>query len=237
MNIGGWTDLTVATETAAPGGKLTISQSFDFSASHELRLLPTSHKCHRNHGHNYTVTVSALVDESEAGCLSRLGDYLARTFDHRLLNDQVVFHPTSELLAAHLAEWFGGNIGSALPVTLVAIEVSETPTTSARCDGATGEITISKTFAASCGYVTLVLGSDGLDEVGFVTDFGDLKPFADQLRRLAADARARDAGPALVAQLAGWFVGTIEPGIRGRLMSLRVDSGITTGLWERGGAA
>lgn len=217
--------------------QITISQSFGFSASHELRLLPTSHKCHRNHGHNYTVTASALMRDRAPGNLSPLGDYLAATFDHRLLNDQVTFHPTSELLAGHLAEWFGNNIESAMPITLVALEVSETATTSARCDGATREITISKTFATNHGDVTLVLGADGLDEVGFVTDFGDLKPFAAHLRAPVADAGLRDAGPALVAHLADWFIGHIEPGIRGRLVSVRLDSGTTTGLWERGGAA
>lgn len=43
------------------GGRTTISQSFSFSASHQLRRLPTSHKCHRNRGHNYTVTATAIV--------------------------------------------------------------------------------------------------------------------------------------------------------------------------------
>ena len=196
--------------------------------------MPTSHKCRRNHGHNYTVTASALVRDGAPGDLSSLGDYLAATFDHRLLNEQVTFHPTSELLAGHFAEWFGDNIESAMPITLVAMEVSETATTSARCDGATREITISKTFATNHGDVTLVYG---LDEVGFVTDFGELKPFAAHLRAPVADAGLRDAGPALVAHLADWFVGNIEPGIRGRLASVPVDSGTTIGLWERGGAA
>jgi 6-pyruvoyl-tetrahydropterin synthase len=138
-------------------GQITISQSFGFSASHELRQLPTSHKCHRNHGHNYTVTALALVGDSAPGDLSPLGDYLAASFDHRLLNEQVTFHPTCELLAVHLAEWFRDNIESTRQITLVAMVVSETGTTSARCDGVTGEITISKTFKNSHGDVTLVL--------------------------------------------------------------------------------
>ncbi len=229
--------MTAEDEKFASAGQITISQSFGFSASHELRLLPTSHKCHRNHGHNYTVTASALVRDGDAGDLSPLGDYLATNFDHRLLNDQVIFHPTSELLAGHLAEWFGDNIESAMPITLVAMVVSETATTSARCDGTTREITISKTFATNHGDVTLVLGAGGLDDVGFITDFGDLKPFAEHLRGPAADAGLRDAGPALVANLADWFVSNIESEIRGHLVSVQVESGTTTGLWERGGAA
>lgn len=229
--------MKAAKENFVVNGQITISQSFGFSASHELRLLPASHKCSRNHGHNYTVTASALLHDDARGDLSLLGDYLAATFDHRLLNEQVTFHPTSELLAAHLAEWFRKNVESAKPVTLAAMVVSETATTSARCDGVTGEVTISKTFKTSHGDVTLVLGADGLNEVGFITDFGDLKPFGAYLRAPAGDRGLRVADPALVAHLAGWFVHNVEPGIRGRLVSVRVDSGTTTGLWERGDAS
>lgn len=218
-------------------GQITISQSFGFSASHELRLLPTSHKCRRNHGHNYAVTASALVRDRAPVDLSPLGDYLAATFDHRLLNDQVAFHPTSELLAGHLAEWFRDHIESAMRTTLTAMVVSETSSTSARYDGVTGEVTISKTFTTGHGDVALVLGADGLDEVGFITDFGNLKPFSEYLRTPAADAALRATGPALVAHLAEWFVDNIEPEIRGRLESVQVVSGTTTGLWERGDAS
>ncbi|MFI9811512.1 6-carboxytetrahydropterin synthase [Saccharothrix variisporea] len=221
----------------AADGRITISQSFDFSASHELRLLPIGHKCSRNHGHNYTVAVSALVHDDTHGDLSALGEYLDATFDHRLLNEQVTFHPTSELLVVHLVEWFRDNVQSSTSIRLVAMVVSETATTSARCDGVTDEVTISKTFKTSHGDVTLVLGADGLDEFGFITDFGDLKPFGAYLQAPAADAGLRTAGPALVAHLAGWFVDNIEPEIRGRLVSVRVDSGTTTGLWERGDAS
>ncbi|OZM70705.1 hypothetical protein CFN78_23830 [Amycolatopsis antarctica] len=224
-------------EKCVADGQVTVAQSFGFSASHELRQLPAGHKCRRNHGHNYTVTASALVHDEARGDLSPLGDYLAATFDHRLLNEQVTFHPTSELLVVHLAEWFRDNMESAMPITLVEMVVSETATTSARYDGVTGEITISKTFTTSHGGVTLVLGADGLDEVGFITDFGDLKPFGAYLQAPDADAGLRAAGPALVADLAGWFVDNIEPKIRGRLVSVRVGSGATTGLWERGDAS
>jgi 6-pyruvoyl-tetrahydropterin synthase len=82
--------MTATDEMSVLDGQITISQSFDFSASHELRLLPTSHKCHRNHGHNYTATCSALVRDGVSGDLSPLGDYMAATFEHRLLNEQAV---------------------------------------------------------------------------------------------------------------------------------------------------
>ncbi|MGO1053674.1 6-pyruvoyl trahydropterin synthase family protein [Crossiella sp. CA198] len=229
--------MTTVDQKSVADGRLSITRSFGFSASHELRKLPSTHKCRRNHGHSYSVTASALVHGDGCGDLSSLGDYLDETFDHRLLNDQVDFHPTSELLAGHLAEWFADNIESVMPITLVAMTVSETATTSARCDGITGEITISKRFLTSHGDVTLVLGADGLDEFGFVTDFGDLSQFVTHLGVPAAEAELRDAGPALVVYLAGWFIDNVEPGIRGRLVSVRVESGSSTGLWERDVAA
>lgn len=65
-------------EKCMADGQITISQSFGFSASHELRLLPASHKWRRR-GHNYAVTASALVRDGAPGDLSPLGDYLAAT--------------------------------------------------------------------------------------------------------------------------------------------------------------
>ena len=153
--------------------------------------------------------------------------------DHQLR----VFHADPELLAGHLAEWFRDNIESAMPIMLMNMVVSETSTTSACCDGVTGEVTISKRFRTGHGDITLVLGAEGLDEVGFVTDFGDLATFSTYLHEQAAAAALRAAGPAMVAHLAGWFVDNLEPEIRGRLVSVQVDSGTTTGLWERGDAS
>jgi 6-pyruvoyl-tetrahydropterin synthase len=229
--------MKTADRRSVADGQLTVMRSFDFSASHELRKLPPTHKCSRNHGHNYTVTASAVVSDHDVPIdLAPLGHHLRETFDHRLLNDQVDFHPTSELLASHLVEWFKNTVEPVVPITLAAMLVSETATTSARCDASTGEVTISKKFATGHGDVTLVLGADGLDEFGFVTDFGDLKPFATYLRALTTNAGLRDSGPALVARLATWFVDSVEPQIHGRLMSVSCEWGSTTGLWERGGA-
>lgn len=215
-------------------GEFLLSRTFTFSASHELRELPHGHKCRRNHGHNYTVTAVARVCEGGTGELDVLGGYLDATFEHQLLNERIPFHPTCELLARHLAEWFTANIDSAM---LVSIVVSETPSTAAHCDGSTLEVTISKTFVSEYGEVTMVLEADGLDEVGFVTDFGDLSPFSAYLRDPAATERLRGAGPAIVVHLATWFGGSIEPKIRARLRSLHVDMGSTTGSWTRGEVA
>lgn len=121
------------------GGRFTISKSFEFSASHELWLLPETHKCRRNHGHNYVVTLTLTVDHlDEHGFVTDFGDlapfdlYLKNTFDHRRLNDQVDFHPSSELLAQHLGNWFIDNLEPHLHGRLVSVQVSETPSSSAR---------------------------------------------------------------------------------------------------------
>lgn len=129
------------TTEAKPGttGRFTISKSFDFSASHELWLLPETHKCRRNHGHNYVVTLTLTADQldehgfvTDFGDLAPFGAYLKNTFDHRLLNDQVDFHPTSELLAEHLGRWFVDNVEAHLHGRLVSVQVSETPSSAAQ---------------------------------------------------------------------------------------------------------
>jgi 6-pyruvoyltetrahydropterin/6-carboxytetrahydropterin synthase len=84
----------------------SISKQWRFSASHALDHLPESHKCHRLHGHNYTVGVRLKGSLLEAdGMLVDYGDlnvdlglWLADTFDHRHLND-VLDKPTAERLA------------------------------------------------------------------------------------------------------------------------------------------
>ncbi|WP_067473072.1 6-pyruvoyl trahydropterin synthase family protein [Nocardia amamiensis] len=116
-------------------GRYTIAKAFTFSASHELHHLRPGHKCARNHGHNYTVTVRVSADRldefgfvTDFGDLAAFGGYLTEHFDHRLLNDVVPFPPTSELLAAHLGEWFIEHVEPTIHGRLVSVQVSETPT-------------------------------------------------------------------------------------------------------------
>lgn len=124
--------------TLVSDGHITISKSFGFSASHELRLLPPTHKCTRNHGHNYVVTViigAENLDEhgfvTDFGDLAPFGDFLTASFDHRLINDLVDFHPTSELLAVHFGHWIIDNLEPHLHGRLVSVQVSETASSSA----------------------------------------------------------------------------------------------------------
>jgi 6-pyruvoyltetrahydropterin/6-carboxytetrahydropterin synthase len=122
-------------ELSTTGGRLRISRSFGFSASHQLRTLPAEHKCARLHGHNYTVTVTvsaAEIDEhgfvTDFANLGPLREYLRTRFDHRHLNDVVDFAPTSELLAQHLGCWFISAVEPDLGgARLVSMTVSESP--------------------------------------------------------------------------------------------------------------
>ena len=114
--------------------KYQIGKSFTFEASHQLPGLPEGHKCGRLHGHNYTIEVTLGADRLvEPGFVTDFGDlapfrhYLEETFDHRHLNEVMVTAPTSENLAECLAGWFINNVQPEIPGTLVAIRVSETP--------------------------------------------------------------------------------------------------------------
>lgn len=127
-----------AQEHLNPQGRFTISKDFEFCASHELRLLPEMHKCSRNHGHNYVVTLTLTADwldeygfVTDFGDLAPFGDYLKTTWDHRLINDRVDFHPTSELLAHYLGRWFIDNVEPSIHGRLASVRVAETRLSSA----------------------------------------------------------------------------------------------------------
>ncbi|MGW0251139.1 6-pyruvoyl trahydropterin synthase family protein [Nocardia goodfellowii] len=128
------------THSTGTGGRIAISRTYEFSASHQLDSLPPEHKCSRLHGHNYTVTVEVSGDEldehgfvTDFANLAPLGQYLTDTLDHRHLNEELDFAPTSELLARHLGGWFIDHLEPALGrARLVAMTVSETPHSAAR---------------------------------------------------------------------------------------------------------
>lgn len=110
-----------------------ISKQFAFSASHILEGLTNEHPCARLHGHNYLVTVHLKSNEvNEIGFvqdyreLSIIKEYIDNNLDHRHLNDIIPMNPTAENLACYLYNIFKNKI----PL-LYAIEVSETPKTSA----------------------------------------------------------------------------------------------------------
>lgn len=110
-----------------------ISKQFSFSASHILEGLPQDHPCTRLHGHNYVVTIhlrSETLDEKgfvkDYRELQSVKDYIDNHLDHRHLNDVFDVNPTAENIAKCLYDIFVAQIPQ-----IYAIEVSETPKTSA----------------------------------------------------------------------------------------------------------
>lgn len=110
-----------------------ITKTFEFEAAHRLTLVPAGHKCRRLHGHNYVVTVELAAPDLNAaafvvdyGDLGPLKEHLARTYDHRLLNDVMVIETTAENLAWVLYQWCARH----WPQT-TAVRVSETRNTTA----------------------------------------------------------------------------------------------------------
>jgi len=110
-----------------------ISKQFTFSASHILDELPDGHPCACLHGHNYVVTLHLRSEElNDYGFvrdyrdLNFVKEYLNNTLDHRHLNDIIPYHPTAENIARYLFEIFAKKLPE-----LYAVEVSETPKTSA----------------------------------------------------------------------------------------------------------
>jgi 6-pyruvoyltetrahydropterin/6-carboxytetrahydropterin synthase len=110
----------------------TISKTFGFAASHQLRRLPEGHPCGRLHGHNYTVTVELAGDGlDEAGmlfdyrALQPFKAWLDEYLDHRHLNDYLA-DPTAERLAAALHQAARERLPGA-PISRVGVQ--ETPGT------------------------------------------------------------------------------------------------------------
>lgn len=124
----------------------TISKEFAFSASHQLDGLPADHPCARLHGHNYTVEVEVTGSpDDQVGfvldyhALAGVKRYVDDELDHRHLNQVLPFNPTAELLARHLHNVAGVEIGQELTARgwvagswrVAAVRVKETPKTCA----------------------------------------------------------------------------------------------------------
>jgi 6-pyruvoyltetrahydropterin/6-carboxytetrahydropterin synthase len=114
---------------------MLIGKTFTFSAAHSLPQLPRSHKCHRQHGHNYEVTVhvEGTLDHQNGwvmdyGDFKPFGDWLDAYVDHTNLNDQ--WQPsTAEVLAAAFAARFIGLVDIPDNARLHSVTVKETPKT------------------------------------------------------------------------------------------------------------
>lgn len=121
--------------SAAARGVYRIGKSFGFEAAHRLGQLAAHHKCARVHGHSYAVEVTLVaqvlsgpgfvVDFAE---LEPVKQWLADTFDHRLINDVVTVEPTSENLARLIFDWCAEKLPLPDGVCVEAVKVSETAT-------------------------------------------------------------------------------------------------------------
>lgn len=110
-----------------------ISKQFEFSASHQLSQLPSTHPCSRMHGHNYVVTFILKSETVNANGfvldyrdLDPVKKWLDEHFDHQHLNDAMPYPPTAENIARYLFEVF-----SPVYANLCEVLVSETSKTSA----------------------------------------------------------------------------------------------------------
>lgn len=109
-----------------------ISKEFNFSASHQLELLPNEHPCSRLHGHNYIVklVLKALILDNNGFVqdyreLDFFKKYIDKNIDHRHLND--IFN-SKNVTAEFLAKYFYDYCKPKIP-NLYAVHVSETPKT------------------------------------------------------------------------------------------------------------
>lgn len=111
-----------------------ISKEFSFSAAHSLFGLSDDHPCSRLHGHNYVVTVHLQAEQLNQQGFVRdynelriVKEYIDNNLDHRNLND--ILAPLNSS-AENIAKMLYDKLKPQLP-ELFAVEVSETPKTSA----------------------------------------------------------------------------------------------------------
>jgi 6-pyruvoyltetrahydropterin/6-carboxytetrahydropterin synthase len=87
-----------------------LRSSFGFEAAHHLPAVSPDHRCHRIHGHSYSIEVRVAGPAVESydwvvdlGDIETACDAVRRELDHRLLNDVPgLENPTCETLARWL---------------------------------------------------------------------------------------------------------------------------------------
>jgi 6-pyruvoyltetrahydropterin/6-carboxytetrahydropterin synthase len=114
----------------------TIGKRFSFSASHQSTGLPDEHPCSRLHGHNYDVEVVSGADDLDAvgfvhdyADIDPLRRLVAGSLDHRHLNDVLPGPTTAEAIAWWVYERAKEVLDPAVAAKVVAVRVSETPST------------------------------------------------------------------------------------------------------------
>lgn len=117
---------------------MKITQAFTFEAAHRLPHVPTTHRCHRMHGHSYRVelTLEGAVDAHTGFVVDFFDveaafDPLLKRLDHYCLNDiEGLENPTAE----NIAVWIWERTKPALP-QLAGVKVFETPNCWAEFEG------------------------------------------------------------------------------------------------------
>ncbi|GAA4981430.1 6-carboxytetrahydropterin synthase [Kitasatospora paranensis] len=106
------------------------AHSVQFSARHWLDGLPDGHRCGRQHGHAYLVTLpSGPGGNRLLPVPGELRALLASGFAGKILNRVIGVTPTSEHLAAHLAGWLASRGLVDAQGRPFAVRVSETEST------------------------------------------------------------------------------------------------------------
>ena len=109
-------------------GKYTLTVTGTMDCAHALPDMPEGHKCRAMHGHHYTVSLEVSGTPDGTGIIvdyydlsAELQRHLAR-FDHKTINDEVDFPPTTERLCEHFAESI--RLPSNAMVAAVTIDVT-----------------------------------------------------------------------------------------------------------------
>lgn len=117
---------------------MKITQAFTFEAAHRLPQVPTTHKCHRMHGHSYKVELQleGPVDPVSGFVIDffdveRVFGPLLQELDHHTLNEiPGLSNPTAE----NIAIWIWERTKPLLR-ELSSVRVYETPACWAEYEG------------------------------------------------------------------------------------------------------
>jgi len=117
---------------------MEIFKEFRFEAAHRLPNVPSTHKCHRLHGHSFRVAIHVKGPlDPKLGWVRDFAELteafapLHKVLDHNYLNEVPgLENPTSEVLA----KWVWDRLKPGLP-DLHRVEVFETCTSGCSYDG------------------------------------------------------------------------------------------------------
>ncbi|MDW9709530.1 6-carboxytetrahydropterin synthase QueD [Sinorhizobium meliloti] len=117
---------------------MKITQAFTFEAAHRLPNVPSTHKCHRMHGHSYRVELQlkGSVDPKTGFVIDffdveKVFGPVLESLDHHTLNDiDGLENPTAE----NIAVWIWQKV-KPLRHELHSVKVFETPSCWAEYEG------------------------------------------------------------------------------------------------------